>query len=650
MVATLLSTVQGATVGTDQSTRKLRLPIEQTAGLLPAEIRRLVESRREVKKLIAAASTGSKVDPAQLAQWNTRQAALKLTANSVYGCLGFAASRFCARGLAALVTGLGRAVLMNTRDLVENTNFEVIYGDTDSIMVNTNTTDLMVALSIGEKIRQEVNKHYRLLELDTDGVYAAMLLLAKKKYAALAISNPVQWAAACRAAQATQPAPLPPPSTKPEMKGLDIVRRDWSALAIAVGKRCVAALLSGDPKDVVLERIHTDLAETAEKVREGKLPLSDFIITKMLTKSPEEYTDAKSLPHVLVALRLNKTQGLTSGQPDNKGLASCGTGRRIRAGDAVDYIICNDGSGLSATQRGYSPTEFTGRGLGQPTVDQQPANLTVDVNYYLAHQIHPVVSRLVAPIEGTSPARIADCLGLDPAGYRRQGVDLTGADEDEENLDYTLGSGVPNTGGMSTWADVNPLSVRCPRGCEGSPIEIKASVTTLASKEWTCPHCSHNLLQSVSSVQLVCNRLVMQARELIVRYELGWMRCEDSACALVTRSICCPPPHLNGAAMHTDSDGLWARGGRPLCPGCGGQALLKPVYAESRLYRQLCFFRHLINTATKMVAGNYANPTIERVLTQSRLHFDRILSHSAFAMVDLHQLFSGLRSTGPGAH
>ncbi|KAF5400043.1 DNA polymerase [Paragonimus heterotremus] len=436
MVACLLSTVQGAsvnlTMGADPSTRKLRLPIEQTAGLLPAEIRRLVESRREVKKLIASATTGSNVDPSQLAQWNTRQAALKLTANSVYGCLGFAASRFCARGLAALVTGLGRAVLMNTRDLVENMNFEVIYGDTDSIMVNTNTTDLMVALSIGEKVRQEVNKHYRLLELDTDGVYAAMLLLAKKKYAALSVSNPVQWAAACRAAQAKQLAPLAPPSTKPEMKGLDIVRRDWSALAIAVGKRCVAALLSGDPKDVVLERIHTDLTETAEKVREGKLPLSDFIITKMLTKSPEEYTDAKSLPHVLVALRLNKTQGATSGQPDNKEPASCGTGRRIRAGDAVDYIICNDGSGLSATQRGYSPTEFAGRGLGQPTIDQQPANLTVDVNYYLAHQIHPVVSRLVAPIEGTSPARIADCLGLDPAGYRRQGVDLTGADEDEE--------------------------------------------------------------------------------------------------------------------------------------------------------------------------------------------------------------------------
>ena len=32
-------------------------------------------------------------------------------------------------------------------------------------------------------------------------------------------------------------------------------------------------------------------------------------------------------------------------------------------------------------------------------------------------QVHPVVSRLCAPIEGTDAARLADCLGLDTARY-----------------------------------------------------------------------------------------------------------------------------------------------------------------------------------------------------------------------------------------
>ncbi|CAL8082953.1 unnamed protein product [Calicophoron daubneyi] len=630
LIGALLSSVQGD-VGHSNISEHIRLPTDQLPGLLPAEIRRLVESRREVKKLIAAATANNnRPDPVQMAQWNTRQAALKLTANSVYGCLGFAASRFCARGLAALVTGLGRAVLVNTRDLVEAMNFEVIYGDTDSIMINTNTTDLLAALTIGEKVRQEVNKHYRLLELDTDGVYASMLLLAKKKYAALAIINPVQWADALRASKACgAPAnAIPQPATKQEMKGLDIVRRDWSTLAITVGKRCVSALLSGDPKDVILERIHTDLTETARKARDGELPLSDFVITKMLTKDPEEYTDAKSLPHVQVALRLN-SGGIDSKVADTTG----GTRRRFRAGDTVDYIICNDGSGHTATQRGYSPAELAVR---SQKIDQP--QLKVDVTYYLAHQIHPVICRLVAPIEGTSPARIADCLGLDPTVYRHQaGV---GASEEEENeLHFGIVNG--GSGRDAIWPDVEPLTIPCPRNCGGTPIEIKICAFSPSNKSWSCPKCSHNILRSVESMRLVANRLMFISHQLIARYELGWVCCEDPACGLATRTVLCPP---SSVSSNTDSDGLWARGGRPLCPGCGGQALLKPIYSESQLYRQLCFFRYLVSPNPNMESETQISPQIGRLLLQCRNYLDRVLSHSGYAMVDLSQLFSGLRT------
>ena len=45
--------------------------------------------------------------------------------------------------------------------------------------------------------------------------------------------------------------------------------------------------------------------------------------------------------------------------------------------------------------------------------------MKVDCEYYLAQQLHPVVSRLIDPLEGTDSARIAQCLGLDPEQYRR---------------------------------------------------------------------------------------------------------------------------------------------------------------------------------------------------------------------------------------
>lgn len=66
----------------------------------------------------------------------------------------------------------------------------------------------------------EVNKLYKLLEIDIDGVFQSLLLLKKKKYAAL---NVVKGSDGKY-------------TTQKELKGLDIVRRDWSDLAKEAGK------------------------------------------------------------------------------------------------------------------------------------------------------------------------------------------------------------------------------------------------------------------------------------------------------------------------------------------------------------------------------------------------------------------------------
>lgn len=60
-------------------------------------------------------------------------------------------------------------------------NLDVIYGDTDSIMINSNTRDLKEAEKIAQRVKGEVNKLYQLLEIDVDGIYKALLLLRKKK-------------------------------------------------------------------------------------------------------------------------------------------------------------------------------------------------------------------------------------------------------------------------------------------------------------------------------------------------------------------------------------------------------------------------------------------------------------------------------------
>jgi DNA polymerase alpha subunit A len=233
------------------------VPVDQPQGILPKLIATLVNRRREVKKLMKDKHASAE----QLALWDTKQMALKLTANSMYGCLGYTQSRFYARPLAMLTTFKGREILRSTKELAESNQLQVIYGDTDSVMINTNADNIAEALKVGNEFKRSVNDRYRLLEIDIDNIFRRLLLHAKKKYAAINMAE-IDGKYV----------------DKLEVKGLDMKRREYCALSKEASQKLLNEILSGDDPEIVLEKIHEYLRELSRKMREGAIPAQKYVI------------------------------------------------------------------------------------------------------------------------------------------------------------------------------------------------------------------------------------------------------------------------------------------------------------------------------------------------------------------------------------
>lgn len=116
----------------------------------------LVRKRKEVKSMLKSAKS-----EAETAALDVKQKAYKLIANSIYGCLGFSFSRFYVRKMALLVTTFGRRLLMNSKRFIEEKGFKVVYGDTDSIMIDTLKNNTLEAIRDGYLIKKEINSQFK---------------------------------------------------------------------------------------------------------------------------------------------------------------------------------------------------------------------------------------------------------------------------------------------------------------------------------------------------------------------------------------------------------------------------------------------------------------------------------------------------------
>ncbi|MFZ8830441.1 MAG: DNA-directed DNA polymerase [Candidatus Aenigmatarchaeota archaeon] len=308
-------------------------------GIIPQIVEFLINERDKVKKEMEREK-----DEERRFLLDAKQEALKRVANAFYGYTGYIRGRLYVLDLANSITSYGRYFIENTKKLVEKTSkyWEVIYGDTDSIMVKVNANDIEEAFKVGEEIERIINDSYQgKIKVKIESVFKSFLIVAKKRYVGISVEKEGDKI-----------------KEKIVMKGIETVRKDWCGLTEKVLSKVLEVLL----KEGNIEKATAYVREVIKNLEEGKVDIEDLIITKGISRRLDEYKGIQ--PHVELVKKIMKRS------PEKAPMV----------GDRVDFVIVAGPELIS--KRAEDPEYVLEKGL------------KIDAKYYIENQILPPVERI----------------------------------------------------------------------------------------------------------------------------------------------------------------------------------------------------------------------------------------------------------------
>lgn len=323
-------------------------------GLLPIILEELIEARKKAREELKHTT-----DEFMKKVLDGRQLALKISANSVYGFTGAQVGQFPCLQISSSVTAYGRIMIEETKNYVEScyciqngfpADSVVVYGDTDSVMINFGVGDLNKTMALGKEAAVHVTQRFiKPIRLEFEKVYFPYLLLNKKRYAGLLWTNPNNY-------------------DKIDMKGIESVRRDNCELVRETINTCLHKLL-----------IERNLEGTVEYVKnvvsallQNRIDLSLLVITKAIgKKSKQEGKNVKNTytakqGHVELAKKMQLRDASTA----------------PNVGDRVPYVMIKGTKG----QKAYE--------LAEDPIWALKNDLPIDFDYYLEKQLKAPLMRL----------------------------------------------------------------------------------------------------------------------------------------------------------------------------------------------------------------------------------------------------------------
>ncbi len=297
-------------------------------GLFSTVISDLILRRAEIKKQLKTSKDSLLA---------ARSEALKVLANSFYGYMGFAPARWYCIECAESTTAWARHYIHKAIETAQQTGFNVLYSDTDSVFLLLEKKTKEDALALMEKINKDLPG---LMELDYEGFYPAGIFVslkagesgAKKKYALLDEKDNMK------------------------IKGFESVRRNLSFIAKDVQQEVLSIIL----REHDAKKAKNYVKQVVEDMRKNKVPLEKVVIHTALSKGTGAYASVG--PHVAAAQRM-EAKGMTVG-----------------AGSVIKYVVIKG----------------KGKIRDKVKLPEEATQEEYDGEYYVQNQIIPGVERIFA--------------------------------------------------------------------------------------------------------------------------------------------------------------------------------------------------------------------------------------------------------------
>src|SRR6266705_854313 len=277
-------------------------------GIVPLSLEILLDRRSSYKQL-----KKDEKDELKQQKYDARQSALKWILVCSFGYLGFKNARFGKIDAHIATCAFSRVFLHRAIAIAQARGFKLVHGIVDSMWLTK--TDATAADY--EELCAVIKKDLK-LPLSFEGQYKWIVFLNSKTDPQAPVLN--------RYYGIFQDRTL-------KVRGIDVRRHDTPRIVEKCQTQMLAILKEADNSKeflALIPQVLNILREYASKLRSGTVPIEDLIITKNMSKMPNEYTHR--VPQATAAQYLIDEGG------------------RVHAGQQVSYVLTIDTSTIPESQ------------------------------------------------------------------------------------------------------------------------------------------------------------------------------------------------------------------------------------------------------------------------------------------------------------